>query len=100
MKLLEKVGLAATCLAALSLFFFIVLFRDERPQAYFAAARGDTNYIARYLLGGAKIYNPITFYRYGHRSSPLLHVSIEAGQLGTIRWLVGNGANLNSYDSK
>jgi hypothetical protein len=99
MRTLLGVVLALVSLAAAAILMAGVLFRDRRPPVYFAAQRGDTNYVARYLGSGGGVNQGIICYYAGHRYAPLLDIAIEGGQLGTVDFLLNKGANPNRLDS-
>jgi ankyrin repeat protein len=71
------------------------VFRDRRPPLYFAAERGDTNYIAQCLARGANVNGAITSYKNGYRWAPLLHIAVSGGHPDTVALLLTRGADVN-----
>lgn len=99
MKTLLGILLALVCLTITAIIFFAIIFRDKRPQVYFAAAKGDTNYIGQYLASGGDVNRAVICYPAGHRYAPLLDVAVENGRLDTIDFLLKSGAKPNQPDS-
>jgi ankyrin repeat protein len=72
------------------------MFRDRRPPLYFAAERGDTNYIAECLARGSNVNGAITSYKNGYRWAPLLHIAVSGGHPDTVAFLLTQGADANA----
>ncbi len=86
------------CAVALVLLAMAVgsVFRDRRPPLYFAAERGDTNYIAECLARGSNVNGAITSYKNGYRWAPLLHIAVSGGHPDTVSFLLTQGADANA----
>jgi ankyrin repeat protein len=82
-------------LLATAVILFVVVHKDRRPRAYFAAEEGDTNAIAQYLASGNNVNDPVVCYIYGHRRAPLLNIAAGNGQLDIVSFLLKKGANPN-----
>jgi len=81
----------------------IVVFRDRRPDVdkklCDALETGNNSYLQQYLASGGNVNGPIQLARFERGSGPLLDVAILNGQLGTVDFLLGKGANPNQRDS-
>ncbi len=77
------------------------IYRDRRPQIYFAAKMGDTNAIALFLASGSNVNANVNCYPLAenYHLAPLLHIALEHGQLETVDFLLKRGASPNQPDS-
>lgn len=55
MEKLFRTFLVIACLLVVVAMLIPAWFGDKRPRVYFAAERGDTNYIADYLASGSNV---------------------------------------------
>jgi len=94
-----RILLVLVSLATAVMLLAAIAFRDKRPKVFFAAERGDTNFIARYLASSNDVNRSVIYYPAGRRYAPLLDVAVTSGQLDTVGFLLNKGANPNQPDS-
>jgi ankyrin repeat protein len=103
MKTILYLFMLLACLAAVAISLAAFIFRDRRPAGERRLCRavetGNTNYLQKYLNFGGNVNRPVHFNRFDPGTGPLLDMAIFNGQLGTIDFLLKNGANPNQQDS-
>lgn len=100
MKIFLRLSITIASIAFVVICLAVFSFRDRRPNIFFAAESGDTNYIEKYLASGANLNNPVVCYRFGNRFSPLLNIAVSNAQSNTVAFLLQHGANPNLPDSQ
>jgi len=102
-KKLIVIFLTLACVVITAIVLFVIVFRDRRPvgdrRLCDALETGNTNFLQRYIASGGNLNRSIQLTHFEGRSGPLLDIAILNGQLGTVDFLLGNGANPNQRDS-
>jgi ankyrin repeat protein len=103
MSALIRILISLACVLIVVVSLFVVIFRDRRSQSdkglCDALETGNTNYLQQYLASGGNANGPIQLTRFERGNGPLLDIAIQNGQLGTVGFLLGKGANPNQRDS-
>jgi uncharacterized protein len=96
MKVLLILIALALCIATVAV---VGSLRDRRPPLYFAVAKGDTNYVKKWLASGGDARQQIVCYPFGYHQAPPLGIAVQNGQVEMTKLLLHSSANPNERDS-
>lgn len=99
MKIVSRVFLFLVITFLAGMFLVSLIFRDRRPQIYFAAKSGNIRQLAQHVAQITNVNELIVCYISGHRYAPLLSVVVNGGHPDAVEFLLKHGANPNQFDS-